>query len=80
MKFGPQYGHFPKPKKSYNICKVEDKDTARQAFESFGLYINYTRGQGYLGGFIGSAEKKEEWPAWDGGEVGGCGGNPQYCC
>ena len=32
-----------------------------QAFENFGLDINYSRGQRYLGGFIGSAEKKEEW-------------------
>ena len=49
------------PAKSYYICKAEDEDTARQAFESFGLDINYTRGQCYLGGFIVSAEKKEEW-------------------
>jgi hypothetical protein len=43
------------------ICKAKDKDTALQAFESFGLNINYSRGQRYIGGFIGSAEKKEEW-------------------
>jgi hypothetical protein len=35
--------------------------SSSQAFESFGLDINYSRGQRYLGGFIGSAEKKEEW-------------------
>ncbi len=28
---------------------------------SFGLKINYLRGQQYLGGFIGSAQRKEEW-------------------
>ena len=61
VKFGPQYGYFPKPGKSYYICKAEDEDAARQAFESFGLDINYSRGQRYLGGFIGSAEKKGEW-------------------
>jgi hypothetical protein len=61
VKFGPQYGYFPEPSKSYYICKAEDKDTARQAFESFGLNINYSRRQRYLGGFIGSTEKKEEW-------------------
>ncbi len=63
VKFGPQYGYFPEPGKSYYICKAEDEDTARQAFESFGLDINYSRGQRYLGGFIGSTEKKEEWLA-----------------
>ncbi len=61
VKFGPQYGYFPKPGKFYYICKAKDKDTAHQAFESFGLDINYSRGQRYLGGFIGSAEKKGEW-------------------
>ena len=40
---------------------AEDEDTARQAFEIFGLDINCSRGQHYLSGFIGSAEKKEEW-------------------
>jgi hypothetical protein len=61
VKFGPQYGYFPEPGKSYYICKAEDEEAARQAFESFGLDINYSRGQRYLGGFIGSAEKKGEW-------------------
>jgi len=61
VKFGPQYGYFPEPGKSYYICKAEDEDTARQAFESFGLEINYSRGQRYLGGFIGSARTKELW-------------------
>jgi hypothetical protein len=61
VKFGPPYGYFPKPGKSYYICKAEDEPTACQAFESFGLEINYLRGQGYLGGFIGSTKWKEEW-------------------
>jgi hypothetical protein len=61
VKFGLQYGYFPEPGKSYYICKAEDEDAARQAFESFGLDINYSRGQHYLRGFIGSAEKKGEW-------------------
>ena len=61
MKFGPQYGYFPEPGKSYYVCKAEDEDAAHQAFDSYGLDINYSRGQRYLDGFIGSAEKKEEW-------------------
>ena len=61
MKFGPQYRYFPEPSKSYYICKAKDEDTAHRAFEGFGLDINYLRGQRYLGSFIGSAEKKEEW-------------------
>ncbi len=61
VKFGPPYGYFPKPGKSYYICKAEDEPAAHQAFKSFGLKINYSRGQRYLGGFIGSAQQKEEW-------------------
>ena len=61
MKFGPAYGYFPEPGKSHYICKVEDEPAAHQAFEGIGLEINYSRGQRYLGGFIGSARKKEEW-------------------
>jgi hypothetical protein len=45
VKFGPAYGYFPKPGKSHYICKAEDEPVARQAFASFGLEINYSRGQ-----------------------------------
>ena len=61
VKFGPAYGYFPEPGKSHYICKAEDEPAARLAFEGYGLEINYSRGQRYLGGFIGSAQKKEEW-------------------
>jgi len=64
VRFGQQYGYCPKPGKSYYICKADDEDAARQAFDSFGLDINYLRGQCYLGGFIGSDEKKGEWLVW----------------
>ncbi len=47
----------------YYICKAEDEDVARAAFEGFGLEINYSRGQRHLGGFIGSALAKEKWLA-----------------
>ena len=45
----------------YYICKAEDEDIARQAFESFGLKINYSQGQRYLSGFIRRAGTKELW-------------------
>jgi hypothetical protein len=61
VKFGPPYGYFPEPGKSYYICKAEDEPIAHQAFESFGLKINYLRGQRCLDGFIGRAQQKEEW-------------------
>jgi hypothetical protein len=61
VKFGPSYGYFPEPEKLHYICKAENKPIAHQAFESFGLKINYSRGQRYLGGFIGSVQRKKEW-------------------
>jgi hypothetical protein len=63
VKFGTQYGYFPKPGKFYYICKAKDEVAAQQAFKSFGIKIGYLRGQHYLGGFIGSANKKELWLA-----------------
>ncbi len=61
VKFGPTYGYFPEPSKSYYICKAEDEGVARATIEGFGLEINYSRGQRYLGGFMGSAKTKEKW-------------------
>ena len=58
---GPAYGYHPSPEKSYYICKAKDEPVARQAFESRGLAINFSRGRRYLGGFIGSGKAKDEW-------------------
>ncbi len=63
MRFGLYYSYFPEPSKWYYICKAEDENAARQAFKSFGIEINYSRGQHYLGGFIGRANKKKMWLA-----------------
>jgi hypothetical protein len=52
---------------------------SHQAFGSFGTDINYSKGQRYLGGFIGSAVKKGV-AGRDSGEVDGCHGDPQHCC
>ena len=60
LKFGPTYGYFPELSKSYYICKAEDEEVTRAAFEGFGLKINYSRGQRYQGGFIRSAKTKEK--------------------
>jgi len=58
---GHRYGYFPEPGKSWYICKAEDEAVARQAFEANGLDIQYSRGQRYLGGFIGSNASKVDW-------------------
>ena len=61
VKVGPKYGYFADPSKSYYICKGEDEAVARSEFEKLGLDINFSRGQRYLGGFIGSGATKEKW-------------------
>ena len=59
VRYGPRYGYFVEPSKSTYICKLGDKDVAREAFTSRGLVIGFSQGERYLGGFIGSAIEKE---------------------
>jgi hypothetical protein len=61
MRHGPRYGYFPDPGKSWYICKAEDEAVARQVFEANDLDIQFSRGQRYLGGFIGSNASKVDW-------------------
>ncbi len=79
VKFGPPYGYFPEPRKSYYICKAEDEPVARLSFESFGLEINHLRGQRYLGGFIGSTQEGGV-AGGAGQQMGECGEDPQCLC
>jgi hypothetical protein len=58
---GPRYGYFPEATKCIYVCKAEDKPIAQKAFESRGLTIQYSRGERYLGGYVGSGPKREEW-------------------
>ena len=61
LRHGPRYGYFLDPGKSWYICKVEDEVVTRQAFEANDLGIQYSCGQRYLGGFIGSNASKVDW-------------------
>jgi hypothetical protein len=58
---GPRYGYHPEPSKCTFICKAEDEACAREEFERLGLHIKYSRGDRYLGGFVGSAKEKDKW-------------------
>ena len=58
---GPKYGYHPEPAKCVYICKAEDEECARADFERLGLNIKYSRGEQYLGGFVGSAKEKDKW-------------------
>jgi hypothetical protein len=59
--YGPRYGYFVDPSKSHYICKAEDEAEARLEFERIGADINFSRGERYLGGFIGSGAAKKRW-------------------
>ncbi|KAL7447678.1 hypothetical protein ACHAXS_000063, partial [Conticribra weissflogii] len=60
---GPFFGYYPNPGKSWHICDEEDEDDARAAFEAAGLDVQFTRGQRYVGGFIGSDTTRKDWLA-----------------
>ena len=58
---GPVYGYYPQPVKSLYICKQEDEEKAREAFQDEGLEIRFVQGARYLGGHIGSGGLKREF-------------------
>jgi hypothetical protein len=59
--YGPIYGYYLEPEKSFHICKKEDEAQAKVAFYAHGLKVQFVRRMRYLGGYIGSCESKLEW-------------------
>jgi hypothetical protein len=53
--------HFPEPAKSILICPPADMAAAKAALSRFDF--RYQDGARYVGGFIGTEEAKEAWPA-----------------
>jgi len=47
VKWGPSFGYFPSPEKSWLVCSAEAEPFARHSFEAKGLEIQYTRGTRY---------------------------------
>jgi hypothetical protein len=58
---GPGRATSLNPRTSWYICKAEDKAVAQQVFKANDLDIQYSCGQRYLGGFIGSNGSKSDW-------------------
>ena len=58
---GPKYGYYSQPKKSWYACKAEDKKVAKEELGKILLPIRVTRGQRYMGVFIGNEEEKDAW-------------------
>jgi hypothetical protein len=61
VKWGPSFGYFPSPEKSWLLCSEEAEPFARHSFEEKGLEIQYTRGTRYLGAHIGAETEKAAW-------------------
>ena len=61
IEYGPNYGYYPEPEKSYFICTKAQEAQAKAAFYLKGLKVQFARGKRYLGGFIGGEDHKLEW-------------------
>lgn len=61
VEHGPKYGYFPKPEKSFHVCKEEDEEVAKAEFQRLDLDLRFVRGSRYLGGHVGSKESKEQF-------------------
>ncbi|KAL7477167.1 hypothetical protein ACHAW6_002998, partial [Cyclotella cf. meneghiniana] len=58
---GPSVGYFPEPEKCWVICPPSSKPHVRQVFTDASLPVSYCHGKRYVGGFVRSCEKREEW-------------------
>ena len=58
---GPSVGYFPAPAKSWVICPKRMENTAKAILDAAGLPVKWSRGQRYVGGFIGSPRMQERW-------------------
>ena len=60
VSFGPSFGYYPEPSKSWLIVKENMLEKARKIFEGTDIKLT-TSGRKYLGGFIGIAEGKDAY-------------------
>jgi hypothetical protein len=60
---GPDVGYFPAPAKSYVVCPRASEPAAKAAFDAADLPVQFSRGQRYVGGFVGSTAKRDRWLA-----------------
>mgnify|MGYP006186617991 CR=1 FL=1 len=58
---GPSVGYFPAPAKSWAICPKRVEGNAKAILDAAGLPVKWSRGQRYVGGFIGSSRMQERW-------------------
>ncbi|KAL7477155.1 hypothetical protein ACHAW6_002997 [Cyclotella cf. meneghiniana] len=58
---GPSVGYFPEHEKCWVICPPSSKLHACRVFNNASLPMSYCHGRRYVGGFVGSRKKREEW-------------------
>jgi len=58
---GPARGYYPEPAKSIFLCRPQDDDAARRILAEFAF--RHLDGHRYVGGFIGTAARRDEWLA-----------------
>lgn len=62
LRIGPLRGYYPEPSKSVLICEPgEDRERAQTLLAEFDF--QYSDGDRYLGGFIGTMDSRKEWLA-----------------
>ena len=60
-KKGPSVGYFSAPAKSWVICPKRAEAPAKTIMDAAGLPVKWSRGQRYVGGFIGSEKMNRRW-------------------
>eukprot|EP00804_Cyclotella_cryptica_P017895 CCRYP_001275-RA/>CCRYP_001275-RA protein AED:0.09 eAED:0.08 QI:0/-1/0/1/-1/1/1/0/754 len=58
---GPSIGYFPAPAKSWAICPKRMESNAKAILDAAGLPVRWSRGQRYVGGFVGSSKMQGRW-------------------
>jgi len=60
MKWGPSFGYFPSPEKSWLVCSAESEPFAQYGFKAKNLEIQYMRDTRYLGVHIGAEAMRKQ--------------------
>ena len=59
--YGPMYGYFPEPAKSFAICPTATEPLARITFNEHDLPVTFVQGHRYVGGYVGSLALRDDW-------------------
>ncbi|KAL7476750.1 hypothetical protein ACHAW6_002593 [Cyclotella cf. meneghiniana] len=57
----PSMGYFPKPEKCWVICPPSSEPHPFQVFNDASLPVSYCHRRQYVGRFVGSCTKRDEW-------------------